>query len=405
MATRAVEIAAPVRGEKQHSLPTFCHFTTLHANLKGRSYHMQFFPLAAAGAKVRYVSPLRIHGRHDGVDFVSLPLRQGWLRHLLAVPSLLKILLKQNAGIYHFQDPELLPVGFLLKLIFHKRVVYDCYEDFSSMAYTKRGLPNWLQRPAASLVAAILGLAARCFDGLMTADPLTLKKMALEGGSRKLTFYNFPNLDFFPPPRLGGTKVFDLVYRGGLSERAGVWLLLEAMHALAVEGTKARLLLIGYCDDSSAETALRDKIRALDLSTSVEIMGRIQHGDMARTLSRARIGISPLRDIPKFRNNIPVKVFEYWACGLPVISSDLPPIRPFFKNVNGGLLFPPGDAQSLAQSIAWLLDHPKTAAWMGQHGRAAVVHRFNHAREVEKLRRFFCAIDGKSNSGIPPERQ
>jgi len=228
----------------------------------------------------------------------------------------------------------------------------------------------------------------------MTADPGTLQRVARVGQSRKLTFYNFPNLELFPPPERSAAKDFDIVYRGGLSERAGTWVLLKAMRLLAMRGRHARLLLIGYCDDRNVELALRERVVSLGLSAQVEIMGRIRHAEMARALCRARIGISPLQDTAKFRVNIPVKVFEYWACGLPVIASDLPPIRPFFKNVNGGILFPASDAAGLAQSIAWLLEHPKTAERMGEHGRNAVVQRFNHRREVRKLERFFAQIAG-----------
>jgi glycosyltransferase involved in cell wall biosynthesis len=104
------------------------------------------------------------------------------------------------------------------------------------------------------------------------------------------------------------------------------------------------------------------------------------------------VGVSPLQDIPKFRVNIPVKIFEYWACGLPVVASDLPPIRPFFKNVGGGLLFPAGDARALAQSIAWLLEHPLSAARMGLRGRAAIETRFTHRHEIHKLLKFYSRL-------------
>ena len=228
----------------------------------------------------------------------------------------------------------------------------------------------------------------------MTADPGTLRRVARVGRSRKLTFYNFPNLEVFPAPNATTARDFDVVYRGGLSERAGTWVLLEAARLLAVRGRNVRVLLIGYCDDGEVERALRERVASLGLAAQVEIMGRIRHNEMAQALGRARIGICPLQDIPKFRANIPVKVFEYWACGLAVIASDLPPIRPFFKNVHGGILFPPGDAAELAQAMEWLLSHPTTAARMGEKGRAAVVERFNHRREVRKLERFFARIAG-----------
>lgn len=392
MVTRAAEIAAPVKTPGKTKAPILCHFTTVHSELKSRSYYMEFMPLAAQGAKVRYVSPAGIQGCHEGIDFIALPKRSGRLRHVREILPLLRILLRQRASLYHFQDPELLPAAFILKLLFRKRIVFDCYEDFPSMALTMKSMPRLLRPAVAMMVAGALRLAAFCFDGVMTADPLTLRRVARVGRSRKLTFYNFPNLDVFPTPQAHASKTFDLVYRGGLSRRAGTWVLLEAMRLLAGRGKQARLLLIGYCDDATIKKALCERIESLGLSASVEIRGRIPHREMARALGEARVGISPLQDTPKFRRNIPVKVFEYWACGLPVIASDLAPIRPFFRNVRGGILFSPSDANVLAQSIELLLDHPEMAARMGQHGRDAVVHRFNHRREVQKLRRFFNRI-------------
>ncbi len=352
-------------------------------------------PLAAAGINVRYVTPADIKGRRNGVDFVTLQRPQSRLRSLLPSAGLIRVLLRQNANLYHFQDPELLPVALALKVIFHKRVIYDAYEDFPSMALNKRSLPAGLRLPVAKVVAALERLAARCFDGVMTADSLTLRRFAHTGKSRKLVFFNFPNLDLFPPPRLV-TKHFDVVYRGGLSARAGTLVLLEAMRLLAARGKPASLLLIGYFDDVVFEGELRERICALGLSAYVGLRGRMDHEDMAAALSEARIGVCPLQDIPKFRLNLPVKVFEYWACGLPVIASDLPPIRPFFRSVNGGFLYQPSDAAELARSIRWLLDHPDAASSMGQSGRSAIVQRYNNHNEVRKLREFCVRVAATS---------
>lgn len=370
---------------------SLCHFTTTHTELKSRSYHMQCKPLAELGIEVHYISPAVVGQRQPEMKFIRLPFRAARMRALLAIPQLLRILLRQRADIYHFQDPELLPLAFAMKLIFRKRVVFDCYEDFASMAYTKRNLPRIARPAAARLTQAIQKFAAVCFDGIMTADPFTLRPMARSGKSAKLTFYNFPNLRFFPAPQ-SQVKEFDVVYRGGLSDRAGTWLLLDAMRLLALRGRVIRLLLIGYCDDTQVQAELRARIRDRGLSDCVEVHGRINHEEMAKALGRARVGVSPLQDIPKFRVNIPVKIFEYWACGLPVVASDLPPIRPFFKNVGGGLLFPAGDARALAQSIAWLLEHPLSAARMGLRGRTAIETRFSHRHEIQKLLKFYTRL-------------
>ena len=391
MATNALKFIdrAPVRGNTPPA--SLCHFTTVHTSLKARSFHRECMPLAAAGIDVRFVAPLKSAGPRDGVTLVRHARRATLFGRIAAIPGLLVKLLRQRAGVYHFQDPQLLPLALALKLVFRKRVIYDAYEDFPSMAANKRSLPPLLRSFAARIVASLESCAARAFDGIVTADPLTLRRLRQTGTSRKLVFYNFPNLDFFPPPR-PCAKRFDVVYRGGISERAGIYDLLAAMEQLAASGRPARLLLLGYFDNAAGEAAVRGRIRSLGLDARVEIRGRIDHENMAAALSEARVGVSPLRAVPKFLLNIPVKVFEYWACGLPVVSTDLPPIRPFFRNDRSGLLVPPGDSASLVQAIARLLDHPEEASQMGALGRELIVERLNNAREVHKLRRFVAQI-------------
>lgn len=374
---------------------TLCHFTTAHTQLKSRSFHRECLPLAASGFSIRYVAPMETSEAIPRVKFISTRAHANRVRRAVAIPSILRELLRQDASLYHFQDPELLPVGFLLKLLFGKHVIYDAYEDFPSMTANKRSIPHFLQPFIARAVDCIERMAARCFDGIMTADPFTLRRLAHTGSSEKLVFYNFPNLDFFPSPT-PCEKRFDIVYRGGLSDRAGTFVLLEAVKLLAERRlTLPTLLLMGYPDNAQADNELRRRVRALGLEASTTFQGRIDHEQMAEALTQARIGACPLQPIPKFLLNIPVKVFEFWACGLPVVATDLPPIRPFFRSARAGLLFQPGSAEELAAQIGWLLDHPEDAAQMGRHGRACVEQRFNNAREVHKLRNFVTRIAAK----------
>jgi glycosyltransferase involved in cell wall biosynthesis len=362
----------------------FCHFTTVHRTLKSRSFHRQCTPLAAAGFHVIYVSPAEIEGLHDGMEFVPLRDLGNGFGSPAGHTQLLRTLLAQNADIYHFQDPQLLPIGLLLKKVFHKRVIYDAYEDFPSMIGNKASVPGALRAPAARVVSALESCAARWLDAIVTADPLTIRRFARTGINRKLVFYNFPNLDYFPTTQVR-QKRFDLVYRGGLSDRAGTFLLLSALRRLFTERRSVRLLLIGYSDNEAEERRLRGQISTLGLGSCVEIRGRIPHEEMAAALSEARIGISPLLDTPKFRLNIPVKIFEYWACGLAVIASDLPPSRPFLKNSGAATVFAPGNADALANTIASLLDRPELAKRMGEHGRELVEQRFNNKTEARRL--------------------
>ena len=172
MSTHAAELIAGAATAAQARPITVCHFTIAHTQRKSRSFHREFVPLAAAGIGVRYVAPMETLAPAEGLEFVTWPQRANWLRRALDLPSQIATLLRQHAALYHFQDPQLLPLAFALKLIFRKKIVYDAYEDFPSMAASKQSIPRFLRPLAAWVVALLERFAALCFDGLMTADPL-----------------------------------------------------------------------------------------------------------------------------------------------------------------------------------------------------------------------------------------
>jgi glycosyltransferase involved in cell wall biosynthesis len=379
-----------------HEIPaklSICHFSIAQTRLKSRSFHMQCFPLAMRGARVTFIAPIGISGQDKGVEFVSpVPARNTPMRFLPRW-SLVRALLAQKQSVYHFQDVQLLPVALALKLLLGRKIVYDAYEDFPSMAQQSGRRPRILKKLAASIICVFEWLAARFADGIITADSATMRRFAKRGPGHRLVFYNFPNVQFFPKAAMESrAKAYDLVYRGGLSERAGTYDLLEALGRVREEGLSANLLLIGYSDDRKAKEGLSRRVRELGLESSVCIAPRIEHQEMAAALSSARVGVCPLRATPKFQKNIPVKVFEYWACELPVVVSDLPPIRPFFRGSNAGLMFHPGDVGELTACIRWMLTHRRDAEEMGKRGRAQIAGRFNNEREIPKLHRMMQRI-------------
>src|ERR1700739_1422502 len=331
-----------------------CHLSPVESRRDERAFSRQALPAIAYGLRVRIIGPHSGNGENQGVEFVSLSKSRSRMLRILLASRFLQSALRQNADIYHVHSPELIPVAILLKLIFRKRVVYDTREDFPAMMLTKTYLSPRLRKIVSRIVAAAESLAARIADGFITADSGTLRPHAKTGKSRKLVFYNFPNLQYFPQPETA-EKRFDLVYRGGLSERAGTFVLLNALRLLKERGMAARLLMFGYADNKEAQQMLRDAVLTLGLEPLVTLKGVIRHDEMASTLGQARISVCPLQRIPKFLNNVPVKLFESWACGLPVIATDLPPIRPFFSTRPYGVLVKAGDTYALANAIAGLL--------------------------------------------------
>ena len=68
-------------------------------------------------------------------------------------------------------------------------------------------------------------------------------------------------------------------------------------------------------------------------------------------MASARIGVSPLLDIPNYRWSLPTKILEYLAVGVPVVASDLPGTREVVEKLTGVVLVPPGDVDAWATAL------------------------------------------------------
>jgi hypothetical protein len=97
--------------------------------------------------------------------------------------------------------------------------------------------------------------------------------------------------------------------------------------------------------------------------------------------------------------NIPTKMFEYWALGLPVIASNLPPIRSFLIDGKNGLLFNASDPKDLARAIEWLLSHTSAGKKMGEMGREQVYTYWNIDRHIGDLLNFYQQISTSYQQG------
>jgi glycosyltransferase involved in cell wall biosynthesis len=65
----------------------------------------------------------------------------------------------------------------------------------------------------------------------------------------------------------------------------------------------------------------------------------------------------------------PFTILEAFACGKPVVASDLGGMTELVKASKGGLLVPPGDVQALAKAMRWMATHFTEAREMGHSAR------------------------------------
>lgn len=355
-----------------------------------RQFYRQGPALTAAGHQVLYVAGIPDAPISHPFDWIGLSTSERRLARRTGGLNLLSKIRRLRPDLVQLCSLELLPLGIALKITARTRVVYDCREDIASALFERRrSLPRWMRHLLFRAVRSLEAVAARRFDGLVTADPGVAELHAGMPDERKHVFYNTALLAQFPAnyPRLAN-RTFDLAVLGSMSStRSGTHLVLEALALLARRGLRPRLLLVGEPEGEVARI-LGELISRHGLSDQVHITGHVPHREVAKHLAESRIGIVPLLDYPKFHRNIACKAFEYMACGMPTIASDLPPQRLFLHD-EIAVFFPCGDVQSLANRMVELIDNPARCETMGQRARKDVEERWNAEREQESFRGFY----------------
>lgn len=358
-----------------------------------RQFLRQAPALVQGGHEVIYFCGKPDRKVETSVRMVPLPPRQKKWARLTGGINLFRHIVSYKPEAVHLSSVELLPLGLMLKLLTRVKVIYDCRED---MFHSLRDHKDWSFAPAGKVLAwAVRGieyLAAKTFDGMVVSDPALFSMHQHMPDDRKMIFYNTPQLSLFKSAGLPWSeRKYDVTMMGSMSPRTGATNLIEAAGMLKRRGKIIRVLLLGQ-PTPSVLPEINRLIDQYDLADQVTITGWIPHEQVPDLLGQVKIGVVGLLDMPKFRNNIACKAFEYMACSMPVVSSDLPPERIFIEEGKTGLYFTPGCTEELAQAIQTLLDDPVRAESMGNEGRKAFENRWNCENDQKNFRQFYERI-------------
>ncbi|WP_410473567.1 glycosyltransferase family 4 protein [Guyparkeria sp. TX1] len=359
------------------------HFTTVHPRSDTRIRIKQVASLAGAleESVALYVQDDKGNERDEarGIDVVDTGVPSGGrlARMTKGAWRMYRAVLDARPSVAHFHDPELIPIGMLLKLSGIK-VIYDVHEDVPRQILGKHWLHPWIRRPVAVLVEGLEWSAAKLFDGIVAATPTIARRFPAQ---KTVIVQNFPVLAELVLPQFTpfAARPTHVAYVGGITAARGAREMVKAIGR--VKDDHVRLQLGG----TFTPTVLEDEVCATEGWSRVVAHGWMGREDIAEVLGNVRAGLVVLHPTKNYPDALPVKMFEYMAAGLPVIASDFPLWRSIIDGAGCGLLVDPLDPEAIAEAIDWVNEHPQEAERMGQRGRAAVEDRFNWSHEERKL--------------------
>jgi len=219
-------------------------------------------------------------------------------------------------------------------------VVRACYRGsvlqsgvMAAMISGHRALGTWQNR-VTRYIALNEFAKDKYIQGGLPADRISVKP-------------NFVSVAAQPPVSRRG-----FLFVGRLSHEKGVQVLMDAMK-LVPGGVGLRVVGSG-----PLEAQVRDV-------AGVEFLGHLAPEAVYREMRSAQALILPSICF----ENFPRTIVEAFACGLPVLASELGPLKGIVAPERTGLLFQAGNAAALAASLRWAMAHPEDLASMGMAAR------------------------------------
>jgi glycosyltransferase involved in cell wall biosynthesis len=167
---------------------------------------------------------------------------------------------------------------------------------------------------------------------------------------------------------------------GSFYRYQGLATLLEAFARIHARRPSTRLLMIG---EGEQATALLAQATQRGLSSWITWAGRVEYTRVPTWIGAMDVCVAPF--CGDRGETSPVKLFDYLACGRPVVASAIPSVTALFSRANGVVLVQPDQIDALADAVLDLLARPD-AGRLGCEGREFVEQRYGWDAIVRTLR-------------------
>lgn len=333
--------------------------------------------LRQAGHEVLLVSPPGPYGERLqalGFRWIAAPMERrslNPLRELALVNWLRRLLAREKVDLVH---------GFTIKC-----AVYG------SLAARAAGVP--------ARVNAVAGMGYVFSSGDLRARALRpvvrgLLRLALGGNAARLVLQNPDDVALFERARLVDPARIRLIPGSGVDcarfapgeARAGgpfrvvlparmLWDkgvddYVTASRLLRSQGRAVDFLLAGDPDPGNPASVPAATLQAWVAEDGVQWLGHV--ADMPALFHTVDAVV-----LPSYREGLPKGLIEAGACGLPLVTSDVPGCREVVTDGVDGLLVPVKDPAALAAAIARLQDDPALRARLGAAARAKALAQFD----------------------------
>jgi glycosyltransferase involved in cell wall biosynthesis len=318
-----------------------CHITTVHPLNDTRIFFKQCSYLSKL-AEVYLIVQHDKDEKLENINILSLPYINSRFKRMMILPlKALKRALTVKADLYQFHDPEFLLIGFIMKIVLRKRVIYDIHELYFDSIENKAYLPQKTGRILGKLYRSIEKFVINFLDGIILAedgyeDFYRFKK-------QKIIVRNFLQKKYIYLNALNENRDFKgsnlkFAYLGLINEVRGIKMIIKFAEILK-NHFNIEYHIIGNFESQTLEKQIKKLIKDKKLEKFFFFYGRLEQPKALKIIRRCHFGIIFLQNIKNFKTALPTKLFEYMGNGvIPVVNNGIGETEKIMKKYELGFI-------------------------------------------------------------------
>ena len=162
--------------------------------------------------------------------------------------------------------------------------------------------------------------------------------------------------------------------------------LVEAVRTCVQRGVELRVTCLGNGPTWAASRAAADRA---GLSDTLRFAGEVTYDDVPAHLADAEVGLAPFSPDAFSALRLgwfwsPIKIFEYLAAGLAVVTADVPELRALL-NDRVAVFYATGRPESLADRMAALASNREALVEMRRAARALAESQYTWAHQAASV--------------------
>ncbi len=266
------------------------------------------------------------------------------------------------------------------------KIILDITEWFpENVAYKFNGVNRWIKYFQLLLPYFFV---LQKVDHLIVGEDSKKKRYDFFANSKPKTIIGYyPVLKYFnyKKPDLSKEEII-FGYAGVITFKRGINKLLDVSISIADKfpQKKFKLLLFGRFTYQGEEIEFKKKAFTIN-NLEVEFAEWTDYDKMSSVIERMDICFDLRIRNFIYSNSLPIKIFEYMACGKPFIYSDIKPIRDEIDYEKYGFLVNPDNESEIVKAIESYLNNPKLAEENSVNARKLIEENKNWENESKKL--------------------